>query len=173
MNLVKCPNNHIYNADHYPSCPECANRKTNKDNIDIPDTNQHDINTDTIVRPVESFNLIKDHKPVGWLVCIEGAEYGKEFPLHVGDNTIGRGANMDITLPNDKEISRYIHAKICYDNQKIQYSIDVNQDANAVSINGSTINNSSTILNDRDRIKIGSMTFIFIALCGKDFVWKE
>ena len=173
MKLIKCPNNHIYNADHYPVCPECANEIKDGDES-LPGMDQHDIDTSSVEQPAEALNLMKDSPPVGWLVCINGAEYGKAFTLHFGVNTVGRGANMDIHLANDPEISRFIHAKICYEPQKNLYTIAVGDDVNPVIINSRPVaGNETLVLNDRDTIQIGNMTFIFVALCGMDFTWKE
>lgn len=169
MNLVKCPNNHMYNADHFPSCPVCGNKKLHGEK---PSADQRGKKTDTVEQSIEFMEAVVDKKPCGWLVCIEGSEYGHEFPIHKGTNTIGRGANMDITLANDIEVSRYIHAKINYDPARIEYSISVGENVNPIEVNGTRIIDIAT-LKDRDRIKLGSMTFIFIALCGRDFSWKE
>lgn len=167
MNLIKCPNNHIYNADRFPDCPECAS---------IILENQHNIPTDEVERPIEEINSAINAMLVGWLVCIDGAEYGNSFPIHEGYNAIGRGANMDIYLKKDPEVSRFIHAAIIYNSKDNAYYLETKNGVNPVIINGKSLSAAETepvLLNDRDRIIIGAMTFIFIALCKEDFSWKE
>lgn len=173
MNLIKCPYNHIYNADHYPSCPDCANLKISDSETSIAD--QHDIITDTVERAVTDIEISADSYLAGWLVCIEGPDYGSSYPLHSGTNAIGRGANMDVHISKDLKVSRYIHATVIYDNNSVSYSLQVRNGVNAVWVNDSPIiadNEDAVVLHDRDRIRIGNTTFIFIALCGDDFSWK-
>lgn len=174
MNLIKCPNNHIYNADHYPSCPDCASLKIL--GHEQTESDQQDIITDTIERSVTELNISANSPIVGWLVCIDGADYGSIFPLHSGTNAIGRGANMDIHISNDPEISRYIHACITYNNSSVSYNLYIRDSVNTVTVNNIPIaaeNDKSIILHNRDRIRIGKTTFLFIALCGDDFAWEE
>ena len=52
---------------------------------------------------------------VGWLVCTEGGEKGRDFRLLAKINTIGRSERMDVCIKNDPAISRENHARIGYD----------------------------------------------------------
>ena len=51
----------------------------------------------------------------GWLVCIEGADFGSSFTVKSGRNFIGRASHMDIVLRGDNSISREKHASIRYE----------------------------------------------------------
>lgn len=183
MNLIKCPNNHFYNADHYPSCPECAviNRQSSQSNNMSQEKtlDQHNIATDSVERSISDLNSSPESMLSGWLVCIDGSEYGHSFPINSGTNAIGRGANMDIHLPNDPEISRYIHAVITYNTEEKTFYLENRNGANPIMLNDTIItadagsSGTPVILHDRDRIKIGGMTFIFVSFCGKDFNWED
>ncbi|MBE5924511.1 MAG: FHA domain-containing protein [Lachnospiraceae bacterium] len=173
MNLIKCPNNHFYNADHFPSCPHCAN--TDSSDSTNYNTNESDINTSPVERNIEEMQSQNKHMLAGWLVCIDGAEYGKYYPLFCGSNAIGRGANMDVQITSDVEISRQTHAEIIYDADRITYSIVVNRSSNPVYVNGAIITTDTDKpfpLQDRDRIRIGSHTFILATFCNNDFSWR-
>ena len=52
---------------------------------------------------------------VGWIVCVEGADKGKDYRILAKNNTIGRSEKMDICIKGDTTISRENHAKIAYD----------------------------------------------------------
>ena len=41
---------------------------------------------------------------VGWLVCIEGNDRGRDFRLHSGYNSIGKNAENDVSIPSDGTI---------------------------------------------------------------------
>ena len=175
MNLIKCPNNHLYNADHFPTCPHCANEAASipKDRLDGHD--EAGINTSPVERSVEDMAQQAYPLIAGWLVCINGDEYGKYYPLYTGDNTIGRGANMDIRISSDVEISRQIHAEITYDPATVSYTINVRGGVNPVYVNDRILPAASedkVILHDRDRIIIGAHTFIFVAFCNDAFSWR-
>lgn len=175
MNLIKCPNNHLYNADHFPTCPHCANIKAGISTDKIEGHDQADINTSPVERSPEEMNNSRDHLIVGWLVCIEGTEIGNYYPLFSGINAIGRGANMDIQLASDMEISRQVHAEIFYDTEVITYYLSVRNGVNPVYVNDTLIpagQETRVILNDRDHIHLGTHTFIFTAFCNKDFSWR-
>ena len=180
MNLIKCPNNHIYNADHYPFCPECvAIKSLNPADTNYSQTsslNQHSIATVSVERSIEDINNPDNSMLAGWLVCIDGSEYGHSFPILTGKNAIGRGANMDIHLSNDPQISRYIHAVITYDNKANAFYLETKNSNNPIVLNDTIISTASAepaVLHNRDRIRIGAMTFIFIALCDDYFKWED
>ena len=49
---------------------------------------------------------------VGWLVCIEGKDKGKDYKLRGQINTIGRSEKMDVCIRGDKTISSENHARL-------------------------------------------------------------
>ena len=56
---------------------------------------------------------------VGWLLCVDGPEKGRDYRIRSGRNSIGRAENMDICISGDSSISRERHAIIAYDPKKI------------------------------------------------------
>lgn len=116
-----------------------------------------------------------DHmtRPVtGWLVCIEGAAKGKDYRLHEEYNYIGRSSKMDVCIKEDATVSRENHAIIAYDTlEKIFYFAPCSG-GSIVRVNGKAVL-SNTELKAYDKIQIGKSTFMFVPLCGENFVWEE
>ena len=86
---------------------------------------QNQFNTSVESKPVENNDTgktvgvfkksMKIEPVVGWLVCIEGADKGKDFSILAKNNSIGRGESMDICIKGDTTISRENQARIAYD----------------------------------------------------------
>ena len=81
MALNRCKNGHMYSARKYgDTCPYCnteiervniysnANKRTM---LDDPDKTMPVMGSEENVDPV-----------TGWLVCIEGSQYGKDYKIH-------------------------------------------------------------------------------------------
>lgn len=113
----------------------------------------------TVVRPV-----------TGWLVCVEGAEKGKDFRLHSDMNYIGRSKINDVVLGSDPTVSRERHAMIAYDNRGKMFFFAPAQGSSLVRQNGRPVL-STVELKSGDRLEIGEGIYMFIPLCGDDFEW--
>jgi len=107
---------------------------------------------------------------VGWLVCIEGKDKGKDFRLIAGKNTIGRDKDQQAYISGDDQISRS-HATIYY---YIQVNIFYIEDH---STHGTFLNNLPVIqrteVHNMDTIVIGKSKFILRPLCDNVFNWDE
>ena len=108
---------------------------------------------------------------VGWLVCTEGASYGKSFNLYAGQNFIGRSKEMDISL-SDPTVSRNRHAIIIYEPIHRQFYAQTGESHELFYVNGSVVL-TSTPLKDHDVISIGSVTFMFVPFCDERFGWID
>lgn len=173
MNLIKCENNHYYDSEKFLSCPHCANRVAEPDTIDILGTNQHRILTDPPDAHAESAITSEIlGRTVGWLVCINGNMTGESFILREGDNTIGRAANMDISLPYEPTVSRDRHAIISYDSLRNSFVLHSPEHMEHVLCNNKNIQNRRT-LKDHDVITLGDCSLLFVALCDAHFRWPE
>ncbi len=107
---------------------------------------------------------------VGWLVCVEGKEKGRDYRIHTDNNYIGRSDKMDICVRGDDTISRENHAVISYDARDRIYYFSPGEGRSIVRCNGKAI--FSTIeLKDYDTIEIGNTKLLFSALCGESFNW--
>lgn len=116
---------------------------------------------DNLVRPV-----------TGWLVCVEGAAKGKDYRIHEEYNYIGRSSRMDICIKEDTTVSRENHAIIAYDTEEKLFYFAPCSGGSIVRLNGKAVLGNAE-LKAYDRIQIGKCKFIFVPLCGENFVWEE
>ena len=107
---------------------------------------------------------------VGWLVCIEGKEKGRDYRIHSDNNFIGRSERMDVCIRGDDTISRDNHAIISFDVRDKIYYFSPGEGRSIVRVNGKAI--FSTIeLKAYDTIEIGNTKLMFVPLCGEGFCW--
>lgn len=107
---------------------------------------------------------------VGWLVCTEGKEKGRDFRIHADNNFIGRSEKMDICVPWDDTISRENHAAISYDGSDRTYYFSPGDGRGIVRLNGMALFQTAQ-LKAYDEIIVGMTGFLFIPLCGEKFDW--
>lgn len=173
MPLGRCVNGHMYRVEKYGNkCPYCdssldgATKKISKPmDMDDPDKTRVSDDIDGI-EPV-----------VGWLVCIEGPQYGKDYRLRQGKNFIGRSDEMDVSIVGDNTISRKNHAAIVYDPKTRKFLLIPGEGSGLVYLSNQ-VNKEAPILaateiNAYDVIEIGKSKFIFINLCGQHFDWVK
>jgi hypothetical protein len=108
---------------------------------------------------------------VGWLVCIEGADRGRDFRIRSQKNFIGRSQNMDIAIPGDDTISRQNHAVISYNPKNRQFKVHSGEARGLVYLNGEEVDNASP-LKAGDRIELGRTKLMFVPLCNDAFNWE-
>jgi hypothetical protein len=108
---------------------------------------------------------------VGWLVCIEGADRGRDFRIRSQKNFVGRSQNMDIAIPGDDTISRQNHAVISYNPKNRQFKVHSGEARGLVYLNGEEVDNASA-LKAGDRIELGRTKLMFVPLCDDAFNWE-
>ena len=109
---------------------------------------------------------------VGWLVCIEGNDRGRDFKLHSGYNTIGKNPENDISIPSDNSISRERHAVLAYDSEENLFFFAPGNGVNLLRLNGKVLMSPSEIKSN-DVLTIGKSKLIFIPLCTDKFQWPN
>jgi len=124
----------------------------------LPNASKTQINIQQSVRPV-----------VGWLVCVQGDDLGKDFRLHSHFNHVGRGEDQDVRL-TDKSISRQ-HFTVSYDMLNDVYFAEMGRGQTFVYINGQPLG-ARTILNKGDRIRVGETMLVFIPLDRQCVQWN-
>lgn len=171
MAIVKCGRGHFYDDAKYDTCPMCGKTSENADD---------DIKTmaffnrgaaDADDEKTIGINL-KNNKcdpVVGWLVCVDGPEKGRDYRIHSGRNFIGRDYSNDISLPDDKTINRKDAGYIIYEPHKNIF-LAVNGESASISVNGALANNPVVITED-DNISIGIYKFALVAYCKGDKKW--
>ncbi len=171
MAIIKCSKGHYYDDSKYDECPMCM--RTEKSNASDERTialfSQAKSPSDDSKTVALAYKRTGCDPVVGWLVCTEGSEKGRDFRIHSGRNFIGRAMTNDIYLPSDISISRKHEGCIIYEPKKNSFII-MNGEGAAIYVNGSPID-KPYILKDYDEISIGSYKFDFVAYCREDKKW--
>lgn len=110
---------------------------------------------------------------VGWLVCVEGPNMGKEFRIHSDYNYVGSNQG-DLIIPGDPKISRQNHMAITYDPEERKFYISPGTGRNIIRLNKTALAaNGYAELKNYDVIRTGDSAFMFIGLCGEHFGWDD
>ena len=194
--LVRCPDfGHQYDPDQHSSCPFCGVPDLNVKKTrakDMPPEKEKEKgggigNQETQGRQSPPnrggegktvaawmFPDKKDReiKPVvGWIVCINGPEQGRDYRLKPEGNTIGRSTKKDIYIAGDNSISSDTHATIIFDYKKNDFYIKPGDKGYNIYLNDDIIL-APQKLNAYDRIEMGKSVFMFVPLCGESFQWE-
>lgn len=108
---------------------------------------------------------------VGWLVALGGAHVGTDFRLKVGRNFIGRSAQMDVALTEDKSVSRERHAIVVYDPKSNTYLVQPGE-SSSLAYHNNTLLLTPQQLKAYDTITVGDVNLLFMPLCGEQFNWN-
>lgn len=108
---------------------------------------------------------------VGWLVCIDGKEKGRDYKIHSDNNFVGRSEKMDICIRGDETISRENHLIISYDTKDKIFYCSPGDGRSIVRLNDKAIF-QTVQLKPYDCITVGATTLSFIPFCGEIFEWK-
>lgn len=119
--------------------------------------------------PVQPSTPSRVRPVVGWLVCVQGPDIGKDFRLHTHFNHVGRNGNQDVRL-NDETVSSE-HFTVSYDMVHNRYFADMNKGSTFVYINGYPLG-ARTVLKKGDQIKVGNSLLVFIPLEQQDVKWN-
>ena len=111
-------------------------------------------------------------KPTAVLVCISGANCGDLYAVYEGRNYIAGGADADIRLDKDPEVSAECHAVVTYNPSNNKFTLSAGTGRGITYLNGEQIDVSSDI-NADDRIKVGSSELLFIPVCTDKFKWES
>lgn len=189
MALKRCENGHYYDAAKHTSCPSCGVQ-----NIDfgptkprrdaaaapIPEPGRPSVDppkerpaapsdagkTVSLVRKKAGIDPV-----VGWLVCVQGADRGRDFRIRSERNFIGRSEVMDISIPGDDTISRENHAIISFNPKNGQFKLHPGDSRGLVYLNGDEVDGPQAI-KPADKIELGQTTLMFVPLCGPNFSWE-
>lgn len=200
MEMKRCEKGHFYDAERTPSCPYCGNDGGGL-NITRPLSGFTDNMSETVplgnnlgdmpkTRPLGSNLPVKpgqgEHEKtvalmqkdtgvdpvVGWLVCVEGGDKGRDYRIHAERNFVGRSERMDICIRGDETISREAHAIISYDVRKNTFRVFPGESKGIVYVNDEEVI-TAVQLKSYDLIELGKTKLVFIPLCGENFKWER
>lgn len=109
---------------------------------------------------------------VGWLIALGGEHVGTDFRLKVGKNFIGRNAQMDIALTDDKSVSRDRHAIVVYEPREHLYLVQPGESSSLVYHNNKVVL-TPVQLQAYDMVTVGEINLLFMPLCGDRFNWSD
>lgn len=198
MDMKRCPNGHYYDPSLYQDCPYCRGASANV-NLGVPPQPQPGATMP--VRPMDRMTPPPAPGPapspapapsfgdaqktvaviqqktginpvVGWMVCVDGLDKGKDFRLQDGNNFIGRSRKMDICLESDEAVSRENQGVISYDSRHKAFYAAPGTGQNLMYLNGEPLMMIHE-LKPYDRLELGSTTLMFMPLCGEEFQWEK
>ena len=112
-------------------------------------------------------------KPVvGWLVCMQGKDFGSSFTIKLGKNFIGRSPAMDIVLQGDESIAEEKHAAIYYVPKQRRFAAEPGTTGKRLYINRNAVMRPVWI-KQHDILTIGNSSLMFFPCCGEHFSWEE
>ena len=187
--MIRCPDGHFYDPSKHETCPWCA----------LPGdmTGMHTQALRTTPPPLPGSAPVtapafaaappapqagpaltrrvsatpgKPEPVVGWLVCIEGPDRGRDFRLHAEKNFIGRSSDMDVCIPGDETVSRDKHGIVIFDPRKSVFWTLPGDSAGLVYLNGEVVH-APTQLKQDDVLELGRTKLVLIAFCGEKYQW--
>ncbi|HZG72557.1 MAG TPA: FHA domain-containing protein [Chondromyces sp.] len=190
--MKRCPKGHYFDPAKHSLCPHCGVNLGPNTGFTMPAgrMNEQDVGVTKAVFPenpakpskreanrgdegetVALFPKQAGIDPVvGWLVCVEGKDKGKDYRLHSEKNFIGRADHMDVIIKGDETISRENHAIVSYNYKKREFRVYPGESRGLVFLNDEEIV-SAEILKPYDVIEMGETKLMFLPFCGENFDW--
>ena len=181
MAMQRCQQGHYFDPEKYSACPACG-----VDGLEIVSTKAKRSSAATPMPSTQSkghSNQAEDmptvgvvHKQlgidpvVGWLVCIDGPQRGRDYRIHSERNLIGRSPDMDICITGDETISRHTHAIVSFEPKRATFRLSAGDGRGLVYLNGEVVE-SPTKLIAYNIIELGQTRLMFIPFCGEQFHW--
>lgn len=198
MATVQCANNHVYDDSKYHICPYCP--VPGLKDANIPGTQAAPLSKPSLARteaaspqgvtgqtpargePGRSSaagvtvglvrKLTQIDPVVGWIVCIEGVNKGRDYRLHSDRNTLGRSPNMDVCIEGDETISRENHCQIVFSRRHRTFSIVPGTGRNLIYLDGKDVL-AATELKPYAQLDIGEGSYLFLPFCSDRFNWDK
>jgi hypothetical protein len=109
---------------------------------------------------------------VGWLVCVEGPDRGRDYRIKAEKNFVGRSTSMDICISGDTRISRENHAIVAFEPRNVEFRLYAGDARGLVYLNGTMVD-TPAVLKPFDTIELGDSKLLFVPFCGERFRWPE
>jgi hypothetical protein len=190
--MVRCPEGHFYDPTKHTACPWCAlppdsaggSEKTRPVRPGAMETPPPPPLPGGGPPPIpggpkpgatrrvgmEAPGTGKIDPVVGWLVCLEGPDRGRDFRLHAEKNFIGRSNAMDVCIPNDDAISREKHGVVIFDPKKQIFWVLPGDASGLVYLNGEIVHSPKQLIRG-DTLEVGQSKLVLIPFCGDKYSW--
>lgn len=196
MAMKRCDNGHFYDTDKHSSCPSCgvAGLDVEATLAHTGSLERYDLDAPTVAKENPKDANQRRHSPVspagsdqgvtvavykkklgidpvvGWLVCIDGPDKGRDFRIRSERNFIGRSPSMDICISGDEGISRERHAVISFNPRKHTFLLLPGESHGIIYHNDDEVV-GPVELKPYDRIELAQTQLLFVAFCGSQFNW--
>lgn len=194
MAIIQCSQSHYYDNEKFAECPHCAAKKQGKslaeDSVTVAlEAEQIENYAAEYIRssaPTDHISIStkkEEEKTIGiydkagmagctagWLVCIKGEDYGRDFRLYAGFNRIGRSRDSDIVL-KDAGVSREEHCSVVYEEKKNVFYI-IPKAGNLTYI-GEELLEQAKELTDGQVITLGETQLTFVPFCVEARKWAK
>lgn len=110
-------------------------------------------------------------EPVGWMVCVEGGNFGESYALHAGKNSIGRSSQMDVSLKKDQAVSRVNHAWIVYHEPERTFEVEMGEKHKMMYLNEEILFHKA-VMKRGDILYLGDSGLMLIPCCDENFSWE-
>jgi hypothetical protein len=166
-----CSNGHQM-EDEWPTCPYCQrtgfqrtglNQGLDKTRIEsLGDTASNAVTAPLVTDPRKTVLLSALRRPpvVGWLVAMNGQHKGEDFRLREGQNIIGSGDGLEVSLREPAVSAK--HASVRY--REGVFSLSDLDSTNGTFLNDGTEPIARVELKDNDVIRIGEVSLKFKCL---------
>lgn len=190
MSVIRCKKGHYYDSEKFSQCPHCGIFTEDEEDKTValrPSDGLRDEDKTVALRPEadsysrfadqddKTISIYKEEKGVdyivGWLVCIEGPEKGRDYRLYHGFNRIGRDHSMPVAVMEDLSIGREASMAVVYEGKSNRFYA-VSQPGGTAYLNGGLLEAPKAIKMG-DIIEIGKSTFEFVAFCREGRVWEK
>nr|WP_321397059.1 FHA domain-containing protein [uncultured Desulfobacter sp.] len=193
MSMKRCENGHYYDSEKHSTCPYCGvsdveigKTRPQKEEFSALDGlagQQEERRThrpgQPPMRPNDEAHTVGFFRKktgidpvVGWLICTEGPDRGRDYRIRSEKNFIGRSQSMNICIQNDESVSRDNHASVSYNPKKKSFKIHPGTSRGLVYLNDEDVD-MPTELSAYDVIELGQTKLIFIPFCGEKFQWEN
>ncbi len=192
MALRRCENGHYYDENKYSVCPSCripgldiettrampgggadAGKAEGQRNFaDAPTRRKDEPRMEREPGVTKAYWTAKlgIDPVVGWLVCVEGADRGRDYRIRSERNHIGRDPSMDICISGDDTIAREKHAVISFNPKKNTFLIAPGDGRGLIYLNEEEVIVPME-LKAYDMIEMGQTKLVFVPFCGSNFQW--
>ena len=191
MAMKRCDSGHYFDSDKHTTCPSCgvtnlhiqptvaagrtAYAAPARPAMDSPTVARGQVKPAFVERdPGATVGVVRKKMGidpvVGWLVCIEGPEKGRDYRIRSERNFVGRDPKMDICIGGDDAISRENHAVISFNPKKNSYLLTPGEGRGIIYLNEDEVA-TPTELKAYDTIEMGQTKLLFVPFCGANFKW--
>lgn len=151
--------------------PPTGGRDSSIGDTVMPDAIRRRMEQEKDNRTIGEFKRQLGYEPVvGWLVCVEGPEVGKDYRLFGRINTIGRAEGNDVVLAQEHTVSQKNHIRIAYDAKHNSYQLIPGDGSNVTYLNDEPLYVPQR-LNAYDVLELGDTKLVFVPLCNDQFRW--